>query len=195
MARWSLRNAHYLNVPGTEYEQKETNRDTGKQARKVYYVPLLLDPNNPADHNYPSEGMIIVCHEGKGYPRDIAFLGKPTPDMEALDDEAKAISADEEKNWIHPIESLDGTYGESLIKQFEMSMAEMLRKQGGAVSQQQSPDVAALLAQVKALSEQVALLSAQAVPAKEEPLEEVEPTAEELAAAEEEAAKPARRRA
>ena len=181
MARWYLRNAHYLNVPGTEWEQKETNRETGKQARKIYHVPLLLDPENPADQNYPSEGMVIVCHEGKGMPRDITFIGKPTPDMEPLDDEARAISEAESKNWIHPIESLDGTYGESLVKQFERMMADMVQRQG-PVSQTASPDTAALLKRIDELATQVAMLTATREEKVE--LEEIEPTPAELAASE-----------
>src|SRR5260370_20903891 len=93
MARWKLVTEHYLNVPGTEWEYKETSRETGRQVRRVFPVPLHLDPNenNIADHNYPGE--IIVCHVGKGQGRDIEFVGPPTPDMQPLDDEAKAISA------------------------------------------------------------------------------------------------------
>lgn len=97
MARWKLTAGHYLNVPGTEWEHKETSRETGKQVRKVYKVPRLLDPKDPEDWNhrpYPGEdGEIIVCHEGKGQSRDIIFEGLPTADMEPLDDEARAISA------------------------------------------------------------------------------------------------------
>lgn len=105
MARWRLRIPHYLNVlPETEWEQKETDLLTGKQARKVYKVPMYLDPKDPTDCNYPGE--IIVCHDGKGQPRDKVFVGPPTPDMEPLDAEAEAISAAEAPNWVDPIESL-----------------------------------------------------------------------------------------
>lgn len=185
MARWRLTASHYLNVPGTEWEQKETDRETGRQARKVYYVPLHLDPDNPADQNYPNDGVVIVCHEGKGMPRDIVFVGPPTPDMEPLDEEAKDISKAESSKWIHPIESLDQSYGEGLIRQFERTMTEMLARQG-PVSAQQLPDVTALLKQVEELSAKVAVLSVQAA-TKEEPLAEIEPTAEEFAAAEQQA--------
>jgi hypothetical protein len=41
MARFRLKDKHYLHVlPGTEWEQKELDQVTGKQARKVYLVPL-----------------------------------------------------------------------------------------------------------------------------------------------------------
>src|SRR5712664_1979266 len=76
MARWRLITGHYLNVlidgSPAEWEYKETDRNTGKQARRIFPVPVLLDPNDPADHNHPGE--IIVCHEGAGDRRDIIFL-------------------------------------------------------------------------------------------------------------------------
>jgi hypothetical protein len=107
MARWLLREPHYLNVPGTVWEQQETDRESGKQKRRAYPVPMHLNPNDPADWNYKptgtmhiiqggsafTEGAIIVCHKGKGEARDIVFVGDPTPGMEPIDDEAKEISA------------------------------------------------------------------------------------------------------
>lgn len=97
MARWRLTSAHYLNVPGTEWEHKETSRETGKQIRKVYQVPRHLDPKAPEDWNFRSspyeDGDIIVCHVGKGQPKDIEFVGDPTADMEPLDEEARILSS------------------------------------------------------------------------------------------------------
>ena len=121
MARWRLRNPHYLQVPGTEWEYKETDRNTGKQARKVFEVPLYLDPNAPTDQNYPGE--VIVCHEGKGAPKDIIFVGEPTPDMEAIDEEAEKISASLAHKWTHPIDSLPGQgYSQSILAQLEREL-------------------------------------------------------------------------
>lgn len=172
---------HYLNVPGTQWEQKEIDTRSGKQLRKLYEVPQLLDPSNPADCN--PYGEIVVCHEGKGQRGDIEFVGKPTPDMDPLDDEARAISEAESKNWIHPIDSLSasGDYGESLIRRFEQMMTELVRSQGGAVAKKEDSAVADLLLQVQILKEQVAALQRP-----EEPLPEVEPTADEIAASEKE---------
>lgn len=97
MARWKLTAAHYLNVPGTEWEHKETSRETGKQVRKIYPVPMHLDPKADSDWNYRphmgEDGEIIVCYEGKGQPKDIVFEGLPTPDMEPLDEEARILSS------------------------------------------------------------------------------------------------------
>lgn len=109
MARWRLRTAHYLNVVDRdgekiEWEYSETSRDTGRRARKLFAVPLMLDTNNAADYNYPGE--IIVCQPGKGQGRDIEFLGDPTPDMEPLDEEAESVSDGLRSKWEHPIDSL-----------------------------------------------------------------------------------------
>jgi hypothetical protein len=127
MARWRLTDAHYLSVPGTEWEYKETNRETGRSARKVYEVPMHLDPKNAADWNYPNDESIIVSDKlDPKYPRDYVFRGKPTPDMEPLDDEAQAISDAERKNWTHPIEALNMTYSQSVLSTFERQIAELV---------------------------------------------------------------------
>ncbi len=184
MARWRLTAPHYLNVPGTEWEQKETDRVTGKQARKVYPVCLHLDPKLPADHNYPDE--IIVCFAGRGQPRDIIFEGKPTPEMEPLDDEAERISEAESKHWIHPIDSLPaaGSFGDALISRLERMLTADSSKPAA------DPTTAELLRQVRDLNEQVAMLSARVVePPIEEPLEDIMPTPVELAVAEKRAAR------
>ena len=110
MARWRLTQKHYLNVPGTTYEHKETS-NYGKQVRKNYNVPLFLDPEDPGDCNYnyggesrsPNQngaGEIIVAYAtGAERPRDIIFEGPPTIDMVPLDEEAKAISEEMRAAW------------------------------------------------------------------------------------------------
>lgn len=123
MARWRLLNAHYLNVPGTEWEYKEIS-NAGKQARRVAPVPLFLDPKDQADWNYRDTGDIIVCNGNNPQSRDIIFEGPPTPDMEPLDEEAQAISDKHKASWIHPIESLSGQgYSQSLLNNFEAQLA------------------------------------------------------------------------
>lgn len=116
MARWKLTADHYLNSPGTEWEYKETDRTTGKQGRKVFEVPL-----------YVEEGS-IVCH-GVGQGGDITFLGDPTPDMEPLDDEARAISNSFRATWAHPINDLptNGDYSASLVTAFEKQISTLVR--------------------------------------------------------------------
>lgn len=107
MARWQLTEPHYLNVPGTKWEQTITNRATNRPERKTFAVPLYLHPDVESDHTRKDgfEGIITVC-QGEGHPdgRDIEFLGNPTPGMLPLDDEAKAISA--KFNW-EPTRGLD----------------------------------------------------------------------------------------
>lgn len=127
MARWRLMQPHYLNVPGTEWEYKEVDRTSGKQGRKVYVVPLHLHPENPSDHNYPGE---IIVGQGKtASPKDIIFIGEPTPDMEPLDDEAQKITDACKPKWQHPIESLPGNYSASLISNLEKQIAQAIAGQ------------------------------------------------------------------
>lgn len=135
--RWSLRNAHYLNVPGTEWEHKEADRTTGKTMRKLYTVPMMLDPRDPADCNYPGE--IIVCHdEPKGeHRRDIQFIGDPTPDMEPLNEAAEAISNSLRDRWEHPIDTLPANGGMNAEESaFMAKMMEAFAK--GAQAQNQT---------------------------------------------------------
>ena len=101
MARWQLTEAHALHtIPPTKWEWQQINRMTGRPERKIFNVPLHLDPNIEGDWNYQErignnivDGKIIVCHEGKGEPKDIVFTGDPTPGMLPIDDEARAISS------------------------------------------------------------------------------------------------------
>src|ERR1700722_1854222 len=94
--RWRLTNSHYLKVfalpDGTrcEWEHKETSRETGRSVRKLYPVPILLNPSDPADCNYPGE--IIIAHAVDGahnLQQDIVFEGPPTQEMEPLNDAAQ----------------------------------------------------------------------------------------------------------
>jgi hypothetical protein len=125
--RWRLTQPHYLNVPGTEWEYKETSRDSGKTGRKIFEVPQYLNPNDPADHNYPGE--IIVSHGlDRQFPKDIVFVGKPTGDMEPLNEEADKISEEESKNWQHPVDTLpaQGNYSQSLLVGLEAMLSKAM---------------------------------------------------------------------
>ncbi len=98
MARWRLTDKHYLNIEGTKWEYTENSRTTGKPVRKVFNVPMYLNPEDPADWNWKHDkdsGEIIVCYAGKGLEKDYVFVGEPQPtiDMLPLDAEAAAISA------------------------------------------------------------------------------------------------------
>lgn len=129
MARWRLKSAHYLNVPGTDVTFIEVSQDTGRQAKKTYPVPRYLNPNDASDWNYPQEGIIVVA-QGKGMPRDIIFEGPPTPDMEPMDEEAQAITDKWRDKWVHPIEGLEGSYADQIWRSLE---AQMQRGQAASV--------------------------------------------------------------
>lgn len=156
MARWSLRNPHYLNVPGNEWMHEETDRETGRRNRKTYIVPQLLDPNNPQDQNYREIGAVIVCHEGKGEPRDIIFVGEPTPDMEPLDSEAEAISESLRMKWEHPIDTLPANGG---MDPKESAFMQALMQQ--FANNAQPPNAAVSVAEFEELKKQMAELLAQ----------------------------------
>lgn len=116
--RWRLTAEHHLNVAelpdGTrvEWEHKETARETGRTVRKLYPVPMYLNPKDPSDHNYPGE--IIVAHKVEGchnLRQDYIFNSPPTPEMEPLNDEAEAITEVWKQRWNNPIESLPANGG------------------------------------------------------------------------------------
>lgn len=133
MARWKLTAPHYLVVDGVEWEYKEIDRTTGKEVRRRFQVPRLVDPNDPGDwtqkeyglNGLVADGVVNVSNGNNPGPGDIIFHGDPTPDMIPLDDEARAISDSFAGRWNHPIESLSGTYADGLIDQFQIEMAKL----------------------------------------------------------------------
>jgi hypothetical protein len=161
--RWRLTNPHYLNVfelpDGTrcEWEHKETARETGRMVRKLYPVPVLLNPADAADCNYPGE--VIVAHEVDGahnLARDIIFHGPPTPEMEPLNEAAQALTDIERDRWTHPIESLPANGG--MTSDEQTFMAKMME----AFARVAPPPVASVAvtqAQYDELKEQVAKLT------------------------------------
>lgn len=147
MARFRLKDKHYLRVPGTEWEQKETDRATGKQARKVYPVPLYLDPDQPADQNYPDE-IIVTLKPDPAFPRDIPFEGPPTFDMEPLDEEARAAIKKLGRRQL-PFDELPMTMSESMLQKFESELS----------SGQPDSRVDALQAELAELKKQIAAIA------------------------------------
>lgn len=139
MARWKLMTSHYLNCADTVWEYKEVDRNTGRERRKQLPVPRFLDINDPGDwtnrwggvgvarggSSDDDGGEIVVCHEGKGEPRDITFWGDPTPDMMPLDDEAKAISASFAEHWRYKPDTAEISYSQSMVERFEADKAEI----------------------------------------------------------------------
>ena len=178
MARWLLREPHYLNSPDTFWEQQMTDRETGRQKRVQYPVPLHLDPNNPADWNYKSggahitqggnaftEGGIVVCYKGKGELKDIIFEGAPTPGMEPIDDEAKELTAKLSHKLGYDVFALAGdenaTYSNHILNKaadlFSEAQSKTSEVSAELVSaQKETRDIMATMAQV--LAQNAALL-------------------------------------
>ena len=167
--RWRLTSPHYLRVQtlpdGTrvEWEHRETARETGRTVRKLFPVPMYLDPKDPSDHSSPGE--IVVCQEvegARGNPRDYIFEGEPTPEMEPLNDEAQAITDELRPKWDNPIESLPANGGMSSEEQaFYAKMVAAFEKIAGG-QPTAAPDVVpredydALLKRVLALEAKAA---------------------------------------
>lgn len=158
MARWKLIEPHYLDVgPDNQWEQKETDRNTGRTARKVYVVPRYLHPDDVTDQNYPGE--IVVCHEGKGQGADIIFYGDPTPNMEPLDDEAKKITEALRPQWRDPINEFSGlSHSDRLLNTLVEQVAEL--KAGQVPSIKGKPEVVSI-AEFNELKAQMAKLMEQ----------------------------------
>jgi len=163
MARWKLMTSHYLNCRDTEWEYKEVDRNTGREKRKSIPVPRYLDISDSSDwtnswgNKDNATGEIIVCHEGKGEPRDITFYGDPTPDMQPADDEAKAISASFADAWRYKPDTAEVGYSQSLIDRFEAEKAEVESKP----QQIEIPGLGDLVAAMAASQQQTAAILAQ----------------------------------
>lgn len=137
MARWKLKCSHYLiTATPAVWEQKEIDRGSGKEVRKKYQVPALFDINDPSHWNVQYrghngqvvDGDIVVCDGADPQPGDIIFVGQPTPDMEPLDEAAEKKSAEYASKWNHPIDSLPGTFGDSLIAGLQAQIADAKSK-------------------------------------------------------------------
>lgn len=134
MARWKLMVNHYLKVDGNRWEQAEIDRTTGKQVRRQYDVPRLFEILEPTDwtvRNPDGSGDIVVTNGGTCEPRDVKFYGDPTPDMEPLDDEAKAISAKLAPKW--KFAATDGDTRSYADRQMDQMHAQMAEIQAAAV--------------------------------------------------------------
>ena len=161
MARWRLTQPHYIHAKmfgqDNEWEYKETDRVTGRESRKRFVVPLYC------------ESGWIVCREGSEQQNDnvgpdgkgvgsITFDGPPTPAMEPLDAEAQAINAEHAHEWIHPIDSLPGTFSSAdllTMLQKQVANAASITPPAPVVAQGVSKE------EFEALKEQLAQLMAQ----------------------------------
>lgn len=169
MARWKLLQPHYLNIPGTTWEYRETDRTTGRPIRKEFKVPTFLHPEDVSYWNYktsPDEGYIAVANRvSDEFPKDFVYEGEPSPDMEPLDDEARAISASFAKKWGDgPINSLsstmDGGYSQSILDNLQRQAAEAQAKPQTASIEGMSELLATMAAMMKQNGEIMAELAA-----------------------------------
>lgn len=162
MARWKINVGHYLHghMPGeerNEWMREETNRDTGRVARKFMKVPVYIDPKDPSCCN--RDGDCIVCHEGRGTDRDIVFEGNPTPDMMPIDEEAVELSKKFAGDYT-TAENTEGGMSQVMLQQLEGVLANTMKN---AVSTKNVPnDVLAMMnKKLEALSKQVSDLAAE----------------------------------
>ncbi len=160
--RWRLIEPHYLNVEtlpdGTrvEWEHKETARETGRTVRKLFPVPMLLDPKDPADFNHPGEIIVTLRTEDDARlnPRDYVFAGEPTPGMEPLNDAAEEITNRCRARWEHPIDSLPANGGMTPAE--SAFMAKMME----AYAKAPAPNTPVPQSEYDALKERLAALEA-----------------------------------
>src|SRR5262249_8569621 len=108
------------------------------------------------------EGILVVCHEGKGNSTDVVFLGAPTPDMVPLDAEAKALSDKANAGLKHPINDLAPTYAEGLIESLQKEMSEV--KQASAAPEGMTELLAAMAGMMKQNQEILAALTKPVAP-------------------------------
>lgn len=163
--RWSLIEPHYINVrelpDGTkiEWEHKETSRESGRAVRKLFVVPMLLDPRDAADHNYPGE--IIVAREIEGQSNlrmDYIFEGDPTQGMEPLNEAAQVITDSLRAKWVDPIQSA-GISGDMNDRE-KAFMENMMRAFAGAAQASAVPNATVPREDYDELKERLAKLEA-----------------------------------
>lgn len=131
MARWKLSCSHYLNtVKPAKWRYSHADRATGELIEQEFIVPRMLDVRDPkcwtnrfsagtpvsrGGNNMDAEGEIIVCHQGKGEPSDIEFIGNPTPDMVPQDEEAQAISDSFQAHWAYKPDVPEVQFSQAIV--------------------------------------------------------------------------------
>lgn len=166
--------AHYLTVPGTHWEQNETDRNTGKSNRKVHNVGLLLNPDDAADCDRNGEIIVYSAVEGGRGPKfGHEFLGEPTPEMEPINDEAQTISDSLRAKWEKPFDSFqtaaDGDFSTRLLAGIEKALNKASQNTGDVPGATVVPitEYNALKDQMAEMQKQMDAIMAQTKPASE----------------------------
>lgn len=163
MARWKPTAKHYLHArqygQPTEWQREEINVQTGRAFRKTYPVPMLIDPDDPYCMNR-IVGYCVMATEGSAQPGDIEIFNfKPTPDMEPLDEEARAMSEAERPNWINPIDGLSPQMGEDFAQQLLGALQQQANQlQVGRTTATQSGEMSELKGLIAAQQKQIEAL-------------------------------------
>lgn len=164
--------AHYLNVPGTHWEQNETDRTTGKANRRTHSVGLLLNPDDPSDCDRNGEIIVYTAVDGARGPKfGHEFLGEPTPEMEPVNDEAQAISDSLRSKWERPFDSFqtaaDGDFSTRLLAGIEKALNKAAQNTGDVPGATMVPkgEYDALKDQMAEMQKQMDAILAQAKPA------------------------------
>ena len=149
MARWRLTEKAYLRVPGTEYDYKETDEQTGTVNRVVFPVPRFLDPEDGRLCRSP-EGL-VCAHAGSQKKGDWVFEGPPIMGMEPLDAEAEAITAEMQESWGAQFIGNDLDSSQQLVKMMADTLSGF-KATSGPASAIPGADVTALQKQVADLT-------------------------------------------
>lgn len=156
MARWRLTEKAYLRVPGTEYDYKETDEETGVVNRVIFPVPRFLDPE---DRRLCRSAEGLVCaYAGSGKKGDWIFEGPPIMGMEPLDEEAERLTAEMQQAWGAQFVGGDLDSSQELVRMMADTLSSF-KATSGPTSPVPSAEVIALQKQVADLTDVVKSLT------------------------------------
>lgn len=158
MARWRLTEKAYLRVPGTEYDYKETDEETGAVNRVIFQVPRYLDPDDRRQCR-SAEGL-VCAHAGSNKKGDWIFEGPPIMGMEPLDEEAERLTAEMQQAWGSQFVGGDLDSSQELVRMMADTLASF-KATSGPTSPAPGADVSALQKQVAELTAVVKSLTSE----------------------------------
>jgi hypothetical protein len=127
MARWKLSEPHYIDalppdLDAVEWEYRETDRQTGRERRVRYKVPMYCERD------------VILSRPGTAQNGDYIYHGDPTPAMTPIDDEARTITDEASKTWPKVVDNF--VVGQN----FSEALFDMLQKQFSAAASGAKPE-------------------------------------------------------